>query len=143
MVGRTPARRLESAGGDLSSRNRLVRVMTEETSIKKFDDLPPGLVRAYSYHTLKSGDNLNRRALVAGAATAPAIAIPAGFSVSRRSTRSRRSPESDFGIAHPEKENQCPKPRSSITLWESHRFKSAGNRFREALINAAMRSFAT
>ena len=30
------------AGGDLSQRNRLVRVMTEETSIKKFDDLPPG-----------------------------------------------------------------------------------------------------
>jgi hypothetical protein len=29
-----PARRLESAGGDLSQRNRLVRVMTEETSIK-------------------------------------------------------------------------------------------------------------
>ena len=29
----------------------------------------------------------------------------------------------------PEKENQCPKTRSSITLWESRRFKSIGTRF--------------
>jgi hypothetical protein len=29
----------------------------------------------------------------------------------------------------PEKENQCTKTRSSITLWESHRFKSVGARF--------------
>ena len=50
---RAPARRLESAGGDLSQRNRLVRVMTEETSIKKFDDLPPGLVRAYSHPQIR------------------------------------------------------------------------------------------
>ena len=43
----------KSAGGDLSQRNRLVRVMTEETSIKKFDDLPPGLVRAYSHPQIR------------------------------------------------------------------------------------------
>ena len=29
----------------------------------------------------------------------------------------------------PAKENQCTKTRSSLTLWESRRFKSAGNRF--------------
>src|SRR6266852_3987572 len=29
----------------------------------------------------------------------------------------------------PEKENQCPKTRSSLALWESHRFNSVGNRF--------------
>src|SRR6266853_4963229 len=29
----------------------------------------------------------------------------------------------------PEKENQCPKTRSSLTSWESHRFKSGGNRY--------------
>jgi hypothetical protein len=50
-----PARSLESAGGDLSQRNRLVRVMTEETSIKKFAGLPSGLVGADSH--LKSGDS--------------------------------------------------------------------------------------
>jgi len=50
-----PARSLESAGGDLSQRNRLVRVMTEETSIKKFAGLPSGLVGADSH--LESGDS--------------------------------------------------------------------------------------
>src|SRR5262245_17418546 len=35
------------------------------------------------------------------------------------------------GLWHrqPRKENQCPKTRSSITPWESHRFKSVGTRF--------------
>ena len=38
-------RRRGSSAGTFAT-GRLVRVMTEETSIKKFDDLPPGLVRA-------------------------------------------------------------------------------------------------
>jgi hypothetical protein len=37
-------RRRGSPAGTFAT--RLVRVMTEETSIKKFEDLPPGLVRA-------------------------------------------------------------------------------------------------
>src|SRR5215470_13539502 len=44
-------------------------------------------------------------------------------------TRSRRSPEYDLGIAQPPKENQCPKTRSFLPLWESHRFKAIRNRF--------------
>jgi hypothetical protein len=43
-------------------------------------------------------------------------------------TRSRRSPEQDSSIAHPEKENQCTNTRSSITLWKPLRFKSDGSR---------------
>src|SRR3954447_15675341 len=43
-------------------------------------------------------------------------------------TRSRRSPEAAFGIASPISENQCTKTRSTLTVWESRRVKSDGNR---------------
>jgi hypothetical protein len=56
-----PARSLESAGGDLSQRNRLVRVMTEETSIKKFAGLPSGLwVRIHTSNQETAMSYLNR-----------------------------------------------------------------------------------
>ena len=42
-----PRRAVPPTRRDLSQRNRLACVMTEETSIKKFDGLPPGSVHSY------------------------------------------------------------------------------------------------
>jgi len=79
-----PARSLESAGGDLSQRNRLVRVMTEGTSIKKFARLAVWFGGCGFTPQIRRQPCLiwTARALVAGAA---AHAVPAGFTDSRRS----------------------------------------------------------
>ena len=51
-------------------------------------------------------------------------------------TRSRRSPEYDFGIARLAKENQCLTTHSFIAGRESSRFKSAGNRYSRDKVHA-------